>query len=248
MSGRFLDTREAARFLQVSEASIRRWTNQGLLPASRIGRRRARRFNEQDLRRFMGADDDPPTAAKGALRPEVITIKGMQVALGSHLASLYGTDAGRLGLAVQFLREGLLAGQTCMLYADAGLRDQYLQALAGEGVDVDGAVGTGLLAFMPAHPVSAAEWIASFDRFVSNATRDRPGPVRFLGEATTGLANVTSVAELLTLEQQLAAIVRRLPMVMLCPYDVRAFDGVTVLESLKLHFDTFEHRLGYFLS
>jgi hypothetical protein len=29
---------------------------------------------------------------------------------------------------------------------------------------------------------------------------------------------------------------------------VRAFDGVTLLESLKLHFDTFDHRFGYFLS
>jgi excisionase family DNA binding protein len=248
MSGPVLTTREAARFLQVSEASIRRWTNQGLLPASRVGRRRARRFTEQDLLRFMGTTADAPTDATGTAGPEVITVKGMQVALGSHLASLYGTDAGRVGLAVQFLREGLLAGQTCMLYADAGLRAQYLQALAGEGVDVDAAIRSGLLAFPPVKTVSAAEWIASFERFVADATRDRPGPIRFLGDTTTGLASVESPAELLILEQQLSAIVRRLPMVMLCPFDVRAFDGVTLLESLKLHFDTFDHRFGYFLS
>jgi len=248
MSGRVLTTREAARFLQVSEASIRRWTNQGLLPASRIGRRRARRFTEQDLERFMGTTPDAPAAATGVAGPDVITIRGMQIPLGSHLASLYGTDAGRFGLAVQFLREGLLAGQTCMLYADAGLREQYLRALAGEGVDVDAAVGSGLLAFPPVKRVSAKAWIASFERFVSDATRDRPGPARFLGDTTTGLASVTSAAELLILEQQLSAVVRRLPMVMLCPYDVRAFDGPTLLEGLKLHFDTFDHRFGYFLS
>jgi excisionase family DNA binding protein len=245
MSGRVLTTREAARFLQVSEASIRRWTNQGLLPASRVGRRRARRFTEQDLQRFMGTTADAPT---GRAWPEVITVKGMQVALGSHLASLYGTDAGRFGLAVTFLREGILAGQTCLLYADARLRKQYLRALAGEGVDVHAPVSTGLLAFMPVKPVSAKEWIASFERFVSDATRDRPGPIRFLGDTTTGLANVGSAAELLNLEQQVSLIVKRLPMVVLCPYDVRAFDGVTLLESLKLHFDTFEHRFGYFLN
>jgi excisionase family DNA binding protein len=245
MSGRVLTTREAARFLQVSEASIRRWTNQGLLPASRVGRRRARRFTEQDLQRFMGTTADAPT---GRAWPEVITVKGMQVALGSHLASLYGTDAGRFGLAVTFLREGILAGQTCLLYADARLRKQYLRALAGEGVDVHAPVSTGLLAFMPVKPVSAKEWIASFERFVSDATRDRPGPIRFLGDTTTGLANVGSAAELLNLEQQVSLIVKRLPMVVLCPYDVRAFDGVTLLETLKLHFDTFEHRLGYFLN
>jgi excisionase family DNA binding protein len=245
MSGRVLTTREAARFLQVSEASIRRWTNQGLLPASRVGRRRARRFTEQDLQRFMGTTADAPT---GRAWPEVITVKGMQVALGSHLASLYGTDAGRFGLAVTFLREGILAGQTCLLYADARLRKQYLRALAGEGVDVHAPVSTGLLAFMPVKRVSAKAWIASFERFVSDATRDRPGPIRFLGDTTTGLANVGSAAELLNLEQQVSLIVKRLPMVVLCPYDVRAFDGVTLLETLKLHFDTFDHRLGYFLN
>jgi excisionase family DNA binding protein len=248
MSGRVLTTREAARFLQVSEASIRRWTNQGLLPASRIGRRRARRFMEQDLLRFMGTAADAPVAAKGAVGAETITVKGMQVGLGSHLASLYGTDAGRFGLGVTFLREGILAGQTCMLYADSRLRKQYLQALASEGVDFDAAIGSGLLALPPVKRASVKEWIATFERFVSDATRDRPGPIRFLGDTTTGLASVRSAAELLTLEQQLSAIVKRLPMVMLCPYDVRAFDGVTLLEALKLHFDTFEHRLGYFLN
>ncbi|TMB60947.1 MAG: helix-turn-helix domain-containing protein, partial [Chloroflexi bacterium] len=35
---RLLTTREAATFLKVSEASIRRWTDSGLLPARRVGR------------------------------------------------------------------------------------------------------------------------------------------------------------------------------------------------------------------
>ena len=37
-----LNTKEAARFLRVSEASIRRWSDAGLLPARRVGRRRER--------------------------------------------------------------------------------------------------------------------------------------------------------------------------------------------------------------
>jgi len=36
--------------------------------------------------------------------------------------------------------------------------------------------------------------------------------------------------------------------VVLCPYDARAFDGVEVMEALKHHFDTFDYQLGYFLS
>ena len=47
-----LSTREAAELLGVSEASIRRWSDEGLLPVRRIGRRLERRFSEEDLRRF----------------------------------------------------------------------------------------------------------------------------------------------------------------------------------------------------
>src|SRR3989442_5262216 len=45
---RLLNTAEAARFLRVSQASIRRWSDSGLLAARRVGRRRERRVNEAD--------------------------------------------------------------------------------------------------------------------------------------------------------------------------------------------------------
>ena len=62
------------------------------------------------------------------------------------------------------------------------------------------------------------------------------------------LPSLGSVQELLSLEQQLAPAIRRLPVVMLCPYDVRTFDGLTIVEALKLHFDTYSYQLAYFLS
>ena len=56
MLGRsLLNTKEAARFLRVSEASIRRWTNSGLLPARRLGPRRERRFELSELEHFLGS-------------------------------------------------------------------------------------------------------------------------------------------------------------------------------------------------
>ena len=54
MSEKLLNTAEAAAFLRASQASVRRWADAGLLLASRIGRRGARRFREEDLLRFMG--------------------------------------------------------------------------------------------------------------------------------------------------------------------------------------------------
>jgi len=159
MSDKLLTTREASTFLRVSEASVRRWTDAGILTASRVGRRGARRFREADLLRFMqpGQKGRPPADAAA----RAIVIQGMAVALGSHLVSFYSNDAGRLRVGVPFLRDGLLAGQACVMYVTAPLREHYLKALSGEGVDVDAAISTGLLRFMSTRRQPAAGWIGA---------------------------------------------------------------------------------------
>src|SRR6516162_8837830 len=50
---RFLTITEAAEFLQVSETSLRRWTNSGKLRCFRVGGRSERRFLKEDLLAFM---------------------------------------------------------------------------------------------------------------------------------------------------------------------------------------------------
>ena len=61
--GSLLNTKEAAEFLRVSEASIRRWSDSGLLPAQRVGRRRERRFAQSDLVQFLGQPSGEQRAA-----------------------------------------------------------------------------------------------------------------------------------------------------------------------------------------
>ena len=67
-------------------------------------------------------------------------------------------------------------------------------------------------------------------------------------EPVAGLAAVQSVSAFLSFEHQCGALAKRFPMVILCAYDVREFDGQTIIECLKLHHDTFAYELSYFLS
>jgi excisionase family DNA binding protein len=247
MSDKLLTTREAARFLRASEASLRRWADAGLLPASRLGRRRARRFKEDDLLRFMGPSQGGPSPATTGL-PRAIALEGMSVGLGSHLASFYSTDTGRLRLGLPFVRDGIETGQACVLFAVPEVREHHLRALQQEHVDVDAAERDGLLTMLPFESLTPEEFIARLERVFIDVMRRRPGPFRFLGETVAELTSVQSVKAFLTLEHQSGALAKRFPMVMLCAYDVREFDGSTVLECLKLHHDTFAHELGSFLS
>jgi excisionase family DNA binding protein len=246
---RLLTTREAATFLKVSEASIRRWTDSGLLPARRVGRRRARRLREEDLRTFMEASPSPGRGAADTSPPSTMVIQGVVVPLGSHLACFYTTDAGRLRLGLPFLRDGLLAGQSVMLLrATPDVREHYFGALRNEGLDAEATIQAGLLMLYPEISGSATDQVARFEQLLVAASRKRPGPIRILAEVLADVHTVGSVAEHLVVEEKLDALFKRFPVVTLCAYDVRVFDAVTVIEALKLHPDMFGPQVGYWLN
>jgi excisionase family DNA binding protein len=245
---RLLTTREAAAFLKVSEASIRRWTDSGLLPARRVGRRRARRLREEDLRGFMEADPGQGAGAADTSPRPTIVIQDVIVSQGDHLAAFYTTDAGRLRIGLPFLRDGLRAGQTVVLRALPEIRKHYFAALLDEGIDAAKAVQTGQLMIYPEIAGSASEQVARFEELLTAASRQRPGQIRILAETLADVETLGSVAQHLVVEQQVAAVFKRFPVVTICAYDVRAFDAVTVIEALKLHSDIFGPQVGYWLN
>ena len=247
MSDKLLTTREAARFLRASEASLRRWADAGLLPASRVGRRRARRFKEDDLLRFMGPSQGGPSPAITGL-PRAIALEGMSIGLGSHLGSFYSTDTGRLRLGLPFLRDGIQSGEPCVLFALPEVQEHYLRALQNESVDVGAAQRTGQLITLRVERFSPEEFIAWLERVFIDVARHRSGPFRFLGDTLAGLGSVGSIPAFLNVERQIGSLAKRFPVVLLCAYDVREFDGLTMLECIKLHHDTLAYEVGYFLS
>jgi excisionase family DNA binding protein len=246
---RLLTTREAATFLKVSEASIRRWTDSGLLPARRVGRRRARRLREEDLRMFMEAGPVQGTGAADTGPAATMVIQDVVVPLGSHIACFYTTDEGRLRIGLPFLRDGLLAGQSIVLLrATQDVREQYFAALQNEGVDAAEAIQSGLLMLYPEVAGSAGDQVARFEQMLTAASRTRAGPIRILAEVLADVETLGSVAEHLVVEQRVNAVFKRFPVVTICAYDVRAFDAVTVIEALKLHTDTYGPQIGYWLN
>jgi len=52
-SDRLLTVKEAAKFLNVSEISIRRWTDSGKLECYRIGEKGVRRFSKSQLDKYL---------------------------------------------------------------------------------------------------------------------------------------------------------------------------------------------------
>ena len=238
-----LNTREAARVLRVSEASIRRWSDAGLLKAHRVGRRRERRFNESDLKSFLGESPAGREADDG------VNVGGVGVPLHGHLATFYDSDQGRLRLTMPFLADGLRSGQPCFLAASGRVLDDYLRGLGAEqGVDVDSALATGKLLTVGGPGSSVEQAVRFWEEALGRALAAGPTVLRVVGDMTCERELFASVAEMMRYEVAFNTIAARFPSVTLCAYDVREFDGQTIFDAMKAHTDLYDLRLGSFLN
>lgn len=246
-SNSLLNTREAAHFLRVSDASIRRWSDSGLLRVQRVGRRRERRFAQEDLREFLGRSSGgrPPAAAEIS----TINVGGAAVPLRTHLAPIYSTDLGRLRLSVPFLADGLRAGQPCYLVAAGEVLERYARALTDEeSIDFAAAKDSGRLVVIPGPGANVPEAISNWERIFGKALAGGPTVLRVAGEMASEREVFGSEAEMMAYEEAYEVMARRFPLVTLCQYDAREFDGEIILRVLKSHPDMFVQHLGGFLN
>ena len=239
-----LNTEGAARFLGVSEASVRRWSDLGLLAVERSGRRRVRRFAVDELARFRTREAAPAeTPAHG--RSDGVSIGALHLPVHSHLATFYDSDAGRLRLTVPFLRDGLLAGEPCFLVASGEVQAVYLRALDQEtGGSVQRAIQQGLLSILPGVGPRVEDALAVWEEGFWRAVNGGARLLRVVGEMESERQVFESDAEMIAYEFAVNALTERFPCVVLCQYDVRRFDGTTILGALKAHPDLLENRLA----
>jgi excisionase family DNA binding protein len=247
MSDQLLNTREAASFLRVSQASIRRWTDAGLLATQRVGRRRERRFTEEDLRQFINQGRQDATVTPREEVSGTISIRGANLAAPSHLSTYFASDEGRFRLAIPFLAAGLRAESPCFLIASEEGLAVYAKAFAADGVDMGEAVDSGRLIIKATPGETAGQAMAFWEGAWGRALENGPAVIRVVGDMALELEVFGSIEDMMSYEETYDLVARRYPVVTICQYDVRAFGGVALLRSLKAHPDLYGLGLGNFL-
>lgn len=236
-----LSTREAAERLGVSEASVRRWSDRGVLPVQRVGRRGERRFKPEHVEEFaVHRRAIPPAAAPLPDRPQVL-VGGQPVPTSTHLVTFYDSDAARLRLTGPFLAEGLRAGQPCFLLAEGEELDSYMVALrVSLGAALDAAIGSGQLVIVGAPGATVEAALAFWEEKLWDAVDNHASVMRAVGEMVSERKSFESEQEMLDYEAAFNMTVRRFPAVVICQYDVRKFSGQAVLAALRAHPDSYE--------
>lgn len=236
-----LDIKEAARFLNVSETSLRRWTNSGRLQCLRIGRRRERRFRRLDLLAFLEqpalgrpSEPNPPT---GRL---VTDRQRDSLTEGAHLCGFYGTDSDRVRLAVGFIASGLADQTVCYLVGPHETRSAILAGLELEIPAVATLIADGRIVATDYQSSPEAQ-VAFFESRFAAAMQGGATSFRVVGDLTS-FAQQAGAAALVRYETGYSAtIARRYPVVTLCQYDVRRLAGPDILTALQGHPDTLSH-------
>jgi len=230
-------TQAAARRLGVSEASVRRWSDAGLLPVQRLGRRGTRRFAEADLRRFAAAQGGPASEAPQGLP---------HVDVHGHLATFYSSDSGRMRLSLPFLRAGLAEGERCFLVGSDLMVGEYVKALDAGNGDLGRAAANGGLITRSAVGSTARAAIAGWEELWLEALGAGCTGIRVVGEMAT-YEGFSEVQEMLDYEVGYDSLSKRFPVRTLCQYDVRQFDGKTILGALQAHPDLYTRRIADYL-
>ena len=227
-----LDIAQAAAFLHVSPMSLRRWTNSGRLSCFRVGGRRERRFRRADLLALLERSGEPARAPPAP----------------GHLCGLYTTLAARERRAAAFLAEGLEAGGTCFLAAEAVVHKRVLAWLARDWPAARAAARSGRLIPSQYAPSAAAQleyWEAGF----TGATRAGAPALRVAGDVSgRRLGRRGSFDDVLAYEREYGALSRRFGVTTLCLYDARRLSGVEASRVLQVHSDMLRHPAGALLS
>ena len=240
-----LDIGQAAAFLNVSEASLRRWTNSGRLACLRVGQRRERRFRRADLLGFLeGQTSEIVPSVSGGVANKVPDASEGPVTIthGSHLCGVYASDLGRLTLAVPFLLEGLNKGSVCFLVGQLCARNDVLRNLKKKRPSLQDDIDAGRLMHSEYHLGPRAQ-VKYFRTLLDKRVAEGAQSFRIIGDLWGMRSRATQESMLQYEADYDRLIAREYPVVTLCVYDARKFSGVEVLSALKGHRDTFRYPL-----
>ena len=236
-----LDIAGAAAFLNVSETSLRRWTNSGRLACLRVGLKRERRFRRADLIAFM--EDEPRVDESGhqtSLEAEGPRTRASN--RGHHLCGVYETSLGLITLAVPFLLEGLQEGSICFLIGTAAMRSEIVKFLTAKRKLLGNDIKAGRLVLAP-YRASGDEQCDYFQAQFESAMANGATSFRVVGDVGA-LRQKTTSSDVLNYEACYdERIAREYPVATLCTYDARRASGVEILDALKGHPDIARYPL-----
>jgi MEDS: MEthanogen/methylotroph, DcmR Sensory domain len=174
--------------------------------------------------------------------PLSLTIMNRLVPSGTHICAFYSGPAGRDGVVMPFLADGIRAGQKCICVLESLAPADVLVKLDRQ-VDLDRTVQSGQLELATPADSYLSSGIFSTDAMLAywqHAAAAAQGPkesgmLRGTGEMPSMLDHPDGRTEFFRYEARLNGCVAGLPAVILCLYDLQRFGAEVLMDTLRTH-------------
>jgi excisionase family DNA binding protein len=217
---RLLNIKDAALFLNVSEMTIRRWTNSGKLTCHRVGGKRERRFYMRDLEAFLHDKGLP-------MKP--LGLEGQSVPEGSHMTHFYRSKAEAHGLSIPYLLEGIRRKEALLAVMPPDRSRELIEIVKRRGHPVENWLESGLL-----HVSAGMDSPEQMIRFLGEfAARTRE--FRLLGDMMWTVDRGWDPATLSAFERSPAFMPPVEKGLLLCQYGLEDFTGAAVMMAAEAH-------------
>ncbi len=222
---KLLNIKEAAEFLNVSEMTVRRWTNGGKLRCFRVGGKRERRFKFQDLHAYIEGRAVSPNQ-----RTISLGIKGLTVPDGSHVTHLSLNAQESVDVGASYMLEGLANDETVLLVAPDASAERVLGAVRECAGDVDALRKKGKLVL--SRGATKPETMANF---ISQVAVKARGRFRLFGDMSWTQNAGWSLEALHELENITNASLGKGGKLYLCQYPLWQCSGRKVMMAVETH-------------
>ncbi len=222
---------EAARYLNVSKSSLRRWTNSGRLACHRIGVRGERRFAVTDL--------------EGLLVTSSIAALDAAAASGSvrHVCSHFRDVEESWRLFLPYFRYHAERSAPVFYIHDSTSRERFFAYVRAAGWDPEELTRRGLLelihssqAYLRTGSFSASGMIDFVAEAIEKARARGHRLMLVSGEMTWSLSGAPGSGEMIEYEERLNDLLLNYPDVtIVCHYSTELFGSQLTLDALRAH-------------
>lgn len=164
---------------------------------------------------------------------------GIGVPDARHMCLLYRDEQDQFRQVARFFEAALQSAHKILYITDTNPAEEVRRRFAELGVDLGTSSGaevkTTIESYHPAGRFEPERMCASIETLVARALAEGFAGSRCAGEMGWAARKIPGSERLIEYETMLTHIIERLPFSGICQYDVRLFDGPTILAILDVH-------------
>jgi hypothetical protein len=171
-----------------------------------------------------------------------VEIAGSTLGRHRHVCAFFNGMEEQHRVLRSFFTDGFDQGDKAFHLVDPERREEHLGRLAGAGIDVPEAMGSGQLEVRPwedgplhGDRFDQDTWLASFERVLQSGPAAGYAQTRFLAHMEWALVDLPGVEDLIEFETHVNHVVPKYDDVVICAYDLSRFGANVVMDALRTH-------------